>query len=76
MSIIPQTPQERAGLVTDVLNGGAVLSTREIANMCGISRQGAYRLMDGLSNVVPLLLYQGKWRRLSRQRHVDSDMLR
>jgi hypothetical protein len=74
-TIQPRTATERSAYITDRLNAGERLRTAEIAAVCGMTRQGAYRLMEGVSAVVPVLLYRGEWQRLPRQRGVDIDVL-
>ncbi len=74
-TIQPRTATERAARITDLLNEGKRLRTAEIAAVCGMTRQGAYRLMEGVSAVVPVLLYRGEWQRLPRQRGVDIEVL-
>lgn len=71
----PRTATERSAYVTDRLNAGERLRTAQIAAVCGITRQGAYRLMEGISAVVPVLLYRGEWQRLPRKQGVDIAVL-
>ena len=76
----PQTSTERAAVIMLHLSAGARLTTVEVAQLCGITRQGAYRLLDTMSRVCPLLLDGGAWQISSetdgpRQRGVDSGML-
>ncbi len=76
----PQTSTERAAVIMLHLSAGARLTTVEVAQLCGITRQGAYRLLDTMSRVCPLLLDGGAWQLTAetdgpRQRGVDSGML-
>jgi len=76
----PQTSTERAAVVMLHLTAGVRLTTLEVAQLCGISRQGAYRLLDTMSRVCPLLLDGGAWQISSetdgpRQRGVDNDVV-
>lgn len=57
----PATPIERATVVMSHLSAGQRLTTLEVAQLCGITRQGAYRLLDTMSRVCPLLLDGGQW---------------
>ena len=57
----PETPTERAGTVGIALGRGQALTTGEIMHITGLTRSGAWRLMDRLSRSVPLFLYNGKW---------------
>jgi len=74
--IRPRTATERAAYITDAFNAGERLRTADVAERCGVTRQGAYRLLDAISGVVPLLLVGGVWQRLPRQQGVDMDVLR
>ena len=58
------TAQERAALVTYQLVSGAEMSTAEIAERTGLSRAGAWHMMNRVSRVVPLYQDGGRWRRL------------
>ena len=56
------TAQERAALVVWCLAHGEGLQTRDIAKLTGLTRQGAWELMQHLSRVIPI--YQddtGTW---------------
>lgn len=65
MSIIqPQTATERATLIALRLASGERLRTTDVAALCGITRQGAYRLLEGMSRAGPLLLDNGEWQLL------------
>ena len=75
MNLRELTAQQKAAYITDQFNGGAVLTAVEVADMFGISRQGAYYLLDNVSLVVPLLVHRHKWRRLPRQEFLDIDLL-
>ena len=73
---MPETPIERATVIMAYLTAGERLTTIEVAQLCGITRQGAYRLLDTMSRVCPLLLDGGAWRLTEndepRQRGVDN----
>ena len=58
------TPQERAALVTFQILDGAQLTTPEIAESVGVSRQAAWRMMQGVSRVVPVYQDGDRWRRM------------
>ena len=63
-----ETPTERAAVITLAIAGGHGLTTRQTAEITGLTMQGAYVLLCRISRVVPI--YQdgeGKWRLL------DSD---
>lgn len=63
--IQPSTPIERAAYIMAKLSAGQKLSTAKVAEDCGVTRQGAYRIMDVMSRVVPLVLDDGQWGLLS-----------
>lgn len=55
------TSQERAGVVTALLKGGAVLTTGEVAARCGMTRNGAWRMLNTLSRTLPIACDSGLW---------------
>ena len=57
----PQSPIERAAYVMARLSKGEQLRTADVAVACGLTRQGAYRLLDIMSRVTPLILDSGYW---------------
>ena len=52
---------ERVGIVVHRLSRGEVVSTMEIAAWVGISRVGAWLMLDKLSRVLPLNMVDGRW---------------
>ena len=48
------TAQERAALITWHLAHGEGLQTRDIVKLTGLTRQGAWELMQHLSRVIPI----------------------
>ena len=59
------TAQERAGLIAWLLAFGARLTTQEIAEMTGLTRQGTWCLMMRLSRVLAIFCNdEGKWCRI------------
>lgn len=63
-AIQPQTATERATIVALRLAAGEKLRTADVAALCGLTRQGAYRLLEGMSRAGPLLLDNGEWQLL------------
>lgn len=63
------SPTERAALITWKMLLGAHPTTPEVAQIAGISRVGAWELMDRLSRVLPLFQERNgrrvEWRILS-----------
>jgi alkylated DNA nucleotide flippase Atl1 len=55
------TVSERVALVVLELATGKRLTTRQVADLCGISRQGAWLLLCRISRVVPLGYGDGVW---------------
>lgn len=52
---------ERVGIVVHRLAHGEAGSTMEIAEWVGVSRVGAWMMLDKLSRVLPLNLVDGRW---------------
>jgi len=68
-SLAELTAQERAGLIAWLLAFGAHLTTREIAELTGLTQPGAWYLMMRLSRVVGIFCNdEGKWCKLERCR--------
>jgi hypothetical protein len=63
MTVQPEIPTERTALVVAALWERQQLSTREAAELCGISRQGAFDLMCRISRVLPVVQIEGHWQR-------------
>ena len=64
--LLPQkidlVPQERAALVMWHLTRGASLTTFQVAELTGISRQGAWAMLMRLARVTPIYCNeQGNW---------------
>lgn len=67
---IDLTAQERAGLIAWLLAFGARLTTREIAEMTGLTRPGAWYLMMRLSRILSIYCDDHrKWRRVEPGRN-------
>lgn len=47
-------PTERVAIVVRCLMQGRALTTREVADMTGISSHGAYQMLSRMSRVVPV----------------------
>lgn len=60
------TTQERAALVTFEIVTGREMTTAEIAERIGTSRQSAWLLMQRVSRVVPVYQNNGRWQHLRR----------
>lgn len=64
------TAQERAGLIAWLLAFGARLTTQEIMDLTGLTRQGAWYLMMRLSRVLAVFCdEEGKWCRVEPGRN-------
>jgi len=57
---------ERVGLVVHRLTLGEAATTAEIAAWVGLTRFGAWEMLDKLSRVIPLALIGGRWRCVNR----------
>ena len=58
------TPQEKAASVVWRLAQGQPITTRQVADEFSITIQGAYRLMNTVSRVIPICVVStGTWRR-------------
>lgn len=55
-------PTERIGLVVWRLWHRRALTTVEIAELAGVTRAGAWAMMDKLSRKLPIVLVDGEWR--------------
>jgi len=61
------TAQERAGLIAWLLAFGARLTTKEIGEMTGLTRQGTWCLMMRLSRILSIYCDdEGKWCKMER----------
>lgn len=60
-TIQPRTTRERTAYVTLALARGEKLRTADVADACGMTRQGAYKLLEAISPVVPLVLDNNEW---------------
>lgn len=57
---------QRGGFITLMLWQGAKLSSKEVARLCVMSRQGAEKMMDILSAALPIVSVDGKWQWMVR----------
>ena len=54
MTDLPDTITERAALVVWHLAHGECMQTRDVARLTGLTRQGAWDLMQRLSRMIPI----------------------
>lgn len=59
------TAQERSAIVIWFLARGHSFTTLEIAALTGLTRQGAWQMMDRLARQLPLALEHSRWRLLA-----------
>ncbi len=52
---------QRAALITLFLWQGSQLSTKDIARLCGMTTQGAGKMMAILSATLPIIVTDGLW---------------
>lgn len=57
----------RGGWVILWLWQGSKLSTRDIARLTGITKQGAQWMMDVLSDEFPIICFEGKWQWMEKE---------
>ena len=60
------TPQQRAAKLTYLLMQGGTYTNRQVADMFGITIQGAICMMDTISGAIPITKtheHGGKWQR-------------
>jgi hypothetical protein len=58
------TAQERAFDVAFRLADGEEMTTRQVAEMTGLSRTGAWYLMQYAARVTPIVQDNGRWKRV------------
>ena len=65
-------PAQRSALIVWHLCHGETFRTWQIAEMLGMSRAGAYRMMCHISQELPIHIYHGKWQ-VCALRELDDD---
>ena len=55
---------ERVGIVVWLLSNGRAMTTAEVADIIGTTKQGAWTLLSKLCRVLPLTLEDNIWRRM------------
>ena len=81
MSIIqPEVTTERVAVIVFLLCKGRRFTTREVAELCGVTQRGAYAIMARISRVLPLVLDGSGWREFHpdeepEEHHVPVDVL-
>ena len=60
-TITPEVPTERVAIIVFLLCKGRKFTTTEVAELCGVTRRGAYAIMARISRVLPLTLENGEW---------------
>ena len=61
MNVTPEVPSERVAIIVFLLCKGRKFTTMEVAELCGVTRRGAYAIMARISRVLPLTLDNGTW---------------
>ena len=59
--ITPEIPSERVAIIVFLLCKGRKFTTDEVAELCGVTKRGAYYIMSRISRVLPLTLDNGTW---------------
>jgi len=52
---------ERVAVIVWQLADGEALTTAQVAEIAGISRQGAFQMLQKLARVIPILCFDGEW---------------
>ena len=60
-TIQPVITTERVAIITFLFCQGRRFRTLEIANLLGVSRQGAYAQLARMARVLPIVLDGGEW---------------
>ncbi len=60
-TIQPEIPTERVAIIVFLLCKGRTFTTDEVAELCGVTKRGAYYIMSRISRVLPLALDNGTW---------------
>ena len=61
VNVTPEVPSERVAIIVFLLCKGRKFTTMEVAELCGVTRRGAYAIMARISRVLPLTLDNGTW---------------
>ena len=62
MNVTPEVrPSERVAIIVFLLCKGRKFTTNEVAELCGVTRRGAYAIMARISRVLPLTFENGEW---------------
>ena len=57
---------QRGGFITLMLWQGAKLSSKDVARLCAMSRQGAEKMMAILSAALPIVMHDSLWQWMSK----------
>ena len=52
---------------------GRRFTTDEVAELCGVTKRGAYYIMGRISRVVPLVVEDGSWREFHPSEEPDGE---
>ncbi len=59
--VVPEVPTERTAIVVWMLAKGRRMKTSEVADLTGVTRQGAYEIMARISRVLPVVQIDESW---------------
>jgi protein-tyrosine phosphatase len=62
MDVVPEVPTERTAIVVWLLAKGRCMKTSEVADLTGVTRQGAYEIMVRISRVLPIYQADEIWK--------------
>lgn len=73
VTVAPEIPSERVAVIVFLLCKGRKFTTDEIAQLCGVTKRGAYYIMGRISRVVPLTLEDGTWSEFHPSEEPDGE---
>jgi len=65
ISVRPEIPTERTAVVVAALWERQQFTTREVAELTGLTRQGAFDLMCRIGRVLPIVQIDNTWVRMN-----------
>lgn len=69
----PEIPSERVAVIVFLICKGRKFTTNEIAELCGVTKRGAYYIMSRISRVLPLTLDDGTWSEFHPSEETDGE---
>lgn len=72
-TVAPEIPSERVAVIVFLICKGRRFTTDEVAQLCGVTKRGAYYIMGRISRVVPLVLEDGAWSEFHPSEEPDAE---